>query len=226
MGILSSFFSLFQDKREILDLDCFEDELAFRISWDPLVGGGTNFCTHRLQKTSGLMNNSIEFKPTFIAYLASISFAVLGLIAFLVTLSSGSMESGALALIALALLGFGLWSLRDLVKQKSSFSSSSRVFYKNTKSCGFDNICAIQLLREYVGQNKHSYYSYELNLVCINGERINIVDHGALHAIREDASILADYLSIPVWDAIDFRISDSDSDQALKIEVLRNNLFG
>ena len=219
MGILSSLFSLFQDKREILDLESFEDELAFRISWDPLVGGGTNFCTHRLQKTSDLMNNSIEFKPTFIAYLVSISFAVIGLIAIL---SSGSSGSGAL--IALAPLGFGLWSLRDLVKQKSSFSSSSRVFCKNTKSCGFDNICAIQLLREYVSGNKNSYYSYELNLVCINGERINIVDHGALHAIREDASILADYLSIPVWDAIDFRIPDSGSDQDLKTEVLRNNL--
>ena len=72
--------------------------------------------------------------------------------------------------------------------------------------------------------NKNSYYSYELNLVCINGERINIVDHGALHAIREDASILADYLSVPVWDAIDFRIPDSGSDQDLKTEVLRNNL--
>ena len=219
MGILSSLFSLFQDKREILDLESFEDELAFRISWDPLVGGGTNFCTHRLQKTSGLMNNSIEFKPTFIAYLVSISFAVIGLIAIL---SSGSSGSGAL--MALAPLGVGLWSLRDLVKQKSSFSSSSRVFCKNTKSCGFDNICAIQLLREYVSGNKNSYYSYELNLVCINGERINIVDHGALHAIREDASILADYLSVPVWDAIDFRIPDSGSDQDLKTEVLRNNL--
>ena len=210
---------VFEDKREILDLESFEDELAFRISWDPLVGGGTNFCTHRLQKTSDLMNNSIEFKPTFIAYLVSISFAVIGLIAIL---SSGSSGSGAL--IALAPLGFGLWSLRDLVKQKSSFSSSSRVFCKNTKSCGFDNICAIQLLREYVSGNKNSYYSYELNLVCINGERINIVDHGALHAIREDASILADYLSVPVWDAIDFRIPDSGSDQDLKTEVLRNNL--
>ena len=219
MGILSSLFSLFQDKREILDLESFEDELAFRISWDPLVGGGTNFCTHRLQKTSGLMNNSIEFKPTFIAYLVSISFAVIGLIAIL---SSGSSGSGAL--MALAPLGVGLWSLRDLVKQKSSFSSSSRVFCKNTKSCGFDNICAIQLLREYVSGNKNSYYSYELNLVCINGERINIVDHGALHAIREDASILADYLSVPLWDAIDFRIPDSGSDQDLKTEVLRNNL--
>ena len=220
MGILSSFFSLFQDKREILDLESFEDELAFRISWDPLVGGGTNFCTHRLQKTSGLMNNSIEFKPTFIAYLVSISFAVFGLISLF--LSSGS--SGIGALIALAPVGIGLWSLRQFVKQKSVFDSASRVFCKDTKSCGFDNICAIQLLREYVPGNKNSYYSYELNLVCTDGERINIVDHRALHAIREDASILADYLSVPVWDAIDFRIPDSGSDQDLKTEVLRNNL--
>ena len=80
MGILSGFFSLFQDKREILDLESFNDELALRISWDPLVGGGTNFCTHRLEKMPGLMNSSIEFKPTFIAYLFSVLFVVFGLI--------------------------------------------------------------------------------------------------------------------------------------------------
>jgi len=58
----------------------------------------------------------------------------------------------------------------------------------------------------------------------MNGELINIIDHGALRAIRADASMLADYPSIPVWDAIDFRIPDSCSDWDLKAEVLRNNL--
>ena len=170
----------------------------------------------------GLMNNSIEFKPTFVAYLFSISFSLIGLIACFVTLSTGLMDIGVL--IGLSFLGFGLWYLWRLVKQKSVFNGSSRVFCKNEKSLGFDNICAIQLLREYVSGNKNSYYSYELNLVCMNGKRINIIDHGALRAIREDASILADYLSIPVWDAIDFRIPDSGSDWDLKAEVLRNNL--
>ena len=222
MGILSSFFSLFQDKREILDLESFEDELAFRISWDPLVGGGSNFCTHRLNKIPGLMNNSIEFKPTFVAYLFSISVALFGLISCFMTFSTGSTDIGVL--ISLSFFGFGLWSLWRLVQQKSIFNGSSRVFYKNNKSFGFDDICAIQLLREYVSGNKRSYYSYELNLACINGERINIIDHGALRAIREDASILADYLSIPVWDAIDFRIPDSGSDWDRKAEVFRNNI--
>jgi len=222
MGILSNFLSLFQDKREILDLESFNDELALRISWDPLVGGGTNFCTHRLQKMPGLMTDSIEFKPTFVAYLFSVLFTVFGLIACFLTFSTGSADIGVL--ISLSFFGFGLWSFWRLVKQKSIFNGSSRVFLKNEKSFGFDDICAIQLLREYVSGNKSSYYSYELNLVCMNGERINIIDHGALRAIREDASMLADYLSIPVWDAIDFRIPDSGSDWNLKAEVFRNNL--
>ena len=89
MGILSGFFSLFQDKREILDLEIFNDELALRISWDPLVGGGTNFCTHRLQKMPGLMNSSFEFRPTFVTYLFSILFAVFGSIFCFLAFSTG-----------------------------------------------------------------------------------------------------------------------------------------
>ena len=46
MGILNNLFSIFQDQRETLDLTSFGDELALRTSWEPLVGGGTNFCTH------------------------------------------------------------------------------------------------------------------------------------------------------------------------------------
>ena len=140
MGIPSGFLSLFHDKREILDLESFNDELAFRISWDPLVGGGTKFCTYRLQKMPGLMNNSIEFRPTSVAYLFSILFAVFGLIFYLLAFSMGSMDIGVL--ISLSFLGFGVCSLWRLVKQKSVFNDSSRVFCKNEKSFGFSDICA------------------------------------------------------------------------------------
>ena len=43
MGLLKNLFSTFQDQREVLDLSSFGDELAFKVSWDPLVSGGTNF---------------------------------------------------------------------------------------------------------------------------------------------------------------------------------------
>ena len=77
------------------------------------------------------------------------------------------------------------------------------------KTYNLDQVCAIQLIREHVsGARGGKYYSYEFNLICAGGERINVVDHGSLRVIREDAEVLANYLSIPVWDAIDFRIPE------------------
>ena len=88
----------------------------------------------------GLMNNSIEFRPTSVAYLFSILFAVFGLKFYLLAFSMGSMDIGVL--ISLSFLGFGVCSLWRLVKQKSVFNGSSRVFCKNEKSFGFSDICA------------------------------------------------------------------------------------
>ena len=39
-------------------------------------------------------------------------------------------------------------------------------------------------------------------LVLKGGERINVVDHGNLKRIREDANTLPNFPGKPVWDAI------------------------
>ena len=80
------------------------------------------------------------------------------------------------------------------------------------------------MIREYVRGSESSYYSYELNLICSDGSRINIVDHGALRKLREDAALLAEYLSIPVWDAIDFRLPETEVLFDGKAKVMRQNL--
>ena len=43
--------------------------------------------------------------------------------------------------------------------------------------------------------------SYELNLVFSSGERLNVVDHGAVERLLEDAHSLARVLDVSVWDA-------------------------
>jgi len=70
------------------------------------------------------------------------------------------------------------------------------------------DVYAIQLIKEYVpgssGTDSRSspYYSYELNLVLKDGERMNVVDHGNLTRIRADAIKLGEFLgNLPVWDA-------------------------
>ena len=222
MDLLKSLFSVFQDQREVLDLASFDDELAFKISWNPLVGGGTNFCTRRLRQKAGLASDLLEFKITIAALLFSILFTVMGLAWLVFLVSSGTQDP--MAIFGLAAIGFLFWNLWELLRNGSVFDRSSRRFAKGSQSYDLDDLSAIQLIREYVRGNKQSYYSYELNLVYADGERINIVDHGSLRAIREDAAILADYLQVPVWDAIDFRIPDSGSAFDIKSEVLRRNI--
>ena len=221
MGILKNLFSIFQDKREILDLTSFGDELALKISWEPLVGGGTNFCTHRLRAKSDAGSDVIEFEITVAAILFSVAFLAAGLTSLVSAASSGSNPT---ILAAIAMTGFGIWNAYQMAGQKTIFNRSSCSFSIKGITASLENIRAIQLVREYVSGNKNSYYSYELNLVCSSGDRINIVDHGSLRAIREDAEMLAHYLSLPVWDAIDFRIPEQTANWDIKSEILRSNI--
>lgn len=45
--------------------------------------------------------------------------------------------------------------------------------------------------------------SYELNIVLRSGIRVNIIDHNDAAVIREEASTLATFLTVPVWDDSD-----------------------
>ena len=221
MVILKNLFSIFQDKREILDLTSFGDELALKISWEPLVGGGTSFCTHRLRAKSDARSDLIEFEITIAAILTIVVFFAACLAGLVGAASSGD---GLPMLASIAMTGFCIWWAFQLVGDQTIFDRSSCSFVRKGITSSLKNIRAIQLIREYVRGNRNSYYSYELNLVCSSGDRINIVDHGSLRAIREDAEILAKYLSLPVWDAIDFRIPEQATNRDVKSEILRNNI--
>ena len=222
MGVLKNIFSLFQDKREILDLRSFGNEIAFKTSWEPLVGGGTNFCTHRAQKNVSLMGDVIVFKTAIQAYLFAICFVALGAV-FAIASAAGEIADMPVW-AGLGVLAFGCWDLWRLRQKESRFDRYSSELTQGKKSFDLKNAEAIQLIREYVRGSESSYYSYELNLICSDGSRINIVDHGALRKLREDAALLAEYLSIPVWDAIDFRLPEAEVPFDSKAEVLRQNL--
>ena len=225
MRVLKNIFSLslFQDNREILDLSAFGNEIAFKTSWEPLVGGGTSFCTHRAQKNASLMGDVIVFKTAIQAYLFWISFVAFGAM-FAIFSAAGAFEDRRVGLFGLGFLAWGCWDLWSVRQKESRFDRYSSELTKEKKSFDLKNAEAIQLIREYCGGSESSYYSYELNLICSDGSRINIVDHGALRKLREDAALLAEYLSIPVWDAIDFRLPEAEVPFDSKAEVLRQNL--
>ena len=222
MRALKHIFSLFQDKREVLNLDTFGNEVAFKTSWEPLAGGGTNFCTHRPRKDTSLMENIFIFKTTVEAYLFSAVFVILGALFAMASAADGFSDMSGI--MGLAFLFFGFWYQWSLRRKESRFDRSSMKLTQGKKSFDLRKTEAIQLIREYVSGHKSSYYSYELNLIYSDGSRINIVDHGALRKLREDAGLLSEYLSVPVWDAIDFRLPDAEAPCDDKAGVLRQNL--
>jgi hypothetical protein len=45
-----------------------------------------------------------------------------------------------------------------------------------------------------------SFIGYEINLVLISGQRVNVVDHGDANLVHEEADTLARFLGVDVWD--------------------------
>ena len=101
----------------MLDLSSFGDELAFNVSWDPLVSGGTNFCTHKLHKSTSLPSRDLLcFKATFAAILSLAIFIIVGLVVFINSISLGEPMA---IFVSLGLIGGGFWLWWKMQRKES-----------------------------------------------------------------------------------------------------------
>lgn len=193
----------------------FNDPVAQKTEWVPLKGGGSNFGTHRLVEEG---HNRMRYKASIGGLLFAGIFIAVGIgVPFLIAGSASQDEMASMADIWVP-IGFGLvffaagaymlyttskpvvfdklngffwkgWKEPDAVMLDDSGSNSTRL----------RNIHAIQVIREYVRSDKKSYYSYEINLILKDAERINVVDHGNRKRIMSDADRLGTFLGVPVW---------------------------
>jgi hypothetical protein len=170
----------------------FDDAVAAKTEWTPLVRGGANFATHRLVKVSG---TRIEFKKSLQSFLFGGVFAVVGLGVSAAGLVNAAWE---LVLFGLPFTAVGAWVVwpRSVV-----FDGDAREFSAAKRTVPFGSIHALQIIREHVSSSDSDYWSYELNLVLTDGSRINVVDHGDLARVRRDVVELAGLLGCRVWDA-------------------------
>ncbi len=197
------------------DLSQFNDPLAETIEWTPCQSGGTNIRTHKLVQMGA---TRVEFRPTAGAVTFFLIFLLIGLGitvgCSIALLAQNSFQWGLLFPIGIGLLftfigGAMLYSGTAPIV----FDSVSGYFWKGRKDprqvfnireikhCAkLADIHALQILSEYCRGDKSSYYSYELNLVLHDGSRLNVIDHGNLPKLREDAQRLADFLNKPIWD--------------------------
>jgi hypothetical protein len=194
-----------------------DDPVAQKTEWSPEKSGGTNFRTHRLERVGV---TRMEFRLTLGAKLFCWLFISMGVGIPLSIVSQEIRRPNTefvsilfVAFIGIVFAGVG-FGMQHFMGKPRVFDKTSGRFWRGTQEpdltrpqaegddfLALDQIYALQLLSEYVSGNKSSYHSYELNLVLDNGRRVNVIDHGSLRSLRDDARTLARFLNVPVWDA-------------------------
>ncbi len=188
------------------------DEVALVTEWTPAKGGGASFQTHRLVEID---LHRTEFRATPGMILFAGVFLVIGLGASSIVMIANRGDLGASIIASLvgllfAAIGGGMlyWGAAPIVFDKrrgeywkgrtAPYEASNRERLKHYAE--LDGIRALQIVKERCTSKNSSYYSYELNLVLEDGKRLNVVDHGNLEKLREDARRLSAFLGRPVWD--------------------------
>jgi hypothetical protein len=175
-----------------IDPAVFGDPLALQTQWTPLVKGGASFGTHRLVEGEG----GLEFKKSVGMFVFAGAFFVMGLGGVGFCAVEGHVFG---LLVCLPFAAIGAYMLRP---EPLRFDTAQRQFVTRKEPVPFSRIRALQLLPERVESSDGNYTSYELNLVLEGGERINVVDHGGLSRLRDDAARVAALLGCPLWDAV------------------------
>ena len=203
--------------KEDFDPSTLGDEIAEKTEWSPLAPGGSNFKTSKLVFDD--IGTSARFKASVGALLFSLVFMAFGVGALIGGVFS-FLEKGTepasfiltgfgtvFTLVGLAMLRFfttphvfdkdqGFYWKGRISKDRLAYAAET---LKNTVS--LKRIHALQIVSEYCSGDKSSYYSYELNLVLDDASRINVVDHGDVKSLRQEAASLAEFLKVPLWDA-------------------------
>ena len=204
--------------RPAFDPSEFNDPVAEKTGWNPLKRGGTNIRTHVLKEINP---NRIQYKMSAVMRIFSLLFIVVGIgAAWFISSAEPSSQAGNgagspwFALLFLAAFSGGGAFMFIRGNKPIVFDKLNGFYWKGKKepnvsmmeeemkdACRLSSIHAIQVLRERVQGDKKSYYSYEINLVKKNGERLNVVDYGKHQHIQSDAKLISEFLGKPVWDA-------------------------
>ncbi len=194
------------------------DPLALTTEWTPLQRGGANFKTHKLVELDA---GRLEFRASVGAKLMYLLMTGIGIVTtalvlrpvFTGALASPSFENFVPMLFGVTFILVGIYMYRRGTLPVI-FDTNGRCFWRGRQSphetfnrselkyyVEFDQLHALQILREYIRSNKSSYYSYELNIVKKDGTRMPVIDHGDLERIRADAETISRAVGCVVWDA-------------------------
>lgn len=191
-------------------------ELATKVDWIPLRGGGANFKTSFLNQVSSSRIEVTRSKGglLFNALFIIVGLGVITIGGFTIFKENRGFDweilfpllfGGIFAAIGFAMMYWPRPRIFDL--RMGWFWCGNKNFarehemMKLKQSARLSEIAALQIISERVtGSKGGSYTSWELNLVSDKGDRLNVMDHGKYESIVADAEMLGRFLGVPVWE--------------------------
>ena len=221
--------SNFSDQHQSLNPADIDDAVAQLTTWNPMpdFAGRQQGLRRLVQSDSN--NITIKATPkAFIFPIFSMFLSLILVLIALGALSTQVWGLFFVALILGCAFGLtGFFTVRNL-RTPRTFDLDKGMFYwgksisaaesANHPQCPISEIYALQLLRSGCGiatsdgyqesnssyrrakQSNSSQPTYQLNLVCNDGSRLNVVEHHDLSLLKSDGAELAQQLNRPVWD--------------------------
>ena len=183
--------------------DPSQDAIGNSISWSACANGGSNFRSERFIKTK----NGYKIDSTIYVKLFSWAFLLAGLLwtvfSFVKAIKQGKelgfMEAGSLFFTSggiFLIVGIALFFM--FAPKVYILTSKRIVIAGDAEKIPFNQVYALQVLEKIV-YGKHTYPSYEVNLVTNTGERYNLLNHGDKDYILSDMVKISKLFRIPVW---------------------------
>jgi len=203
-----------ESRESTSDIDFSVDSVKNRVDVSPLISGGSNFKTHTLVVKS---SSKIIYRPSLGGALFVLLFVVIGIgiVTYQMINDSGLMSDPTISNFMLLSIGLIFTILGGVfcyfIFKPRVFDKQTGYYYKNytfklhekdlKHQFRLRSIIAVQIIGETIKSDDGSYGSFELNLVLEDHSRRNVVDHGNLRSIIDDAHILSDFLNVPIWHA-------------------------
>lgn len=183
-----------------------DDRPPPELDWSPVSPGGASFRTHQLVVGPA----RIELHPSANAR------AVIGVVATVGVIALGFVVWGFVVDEPPAIVTAGVFVLtagvlapllhRQLDNRRFFDAELDR--YWSTRGAARDpgpdavplsSIRGLQITPELVSGGEADFTAYELNLILVDGRRVNVLDHGNLERLHADATRIAAFLRVPVW---------------------------
>ncbi|MET0068071.1 MAG: hypothetical protein ABW076_17125 [Candidatus Thiodiazotropha sp.] len=180
-------------------------------AWPPInPNNGQTYQNRRIRRIS---STRWEIVPTLKAHMIYLYLTLFGLVIFFISLFTGASLLPLLFSFLISLTGllliYGESTPIVIDRQAGVVYRDPRLGilpgHKENRhtSHSIDSLRAIQVLREKeclcAGESQHPYFSYELNLVFLDGSRFNLMDHADFTKLNHDARLLARFLRLPLW---------------------------